>query len=67
MKKDITHKQRGFFDFGLSLIILGVGGITTAALVPDAKDTTVAQEQPIVITTAEPVEQLAYYDDSDDC
>lgn len=67
MKKDITHKQRGFFDLGLSLLILAIAGITTAAVIPDTKDTTVAQEQPTVTTAAKPLEQLAYYDDSDDC
>ena len=66
MKKDITKKQRGFFDFGLSLIILAVAGITTATVVSTTKETTVAQEQPTVTTGVEPLEQLANYD-MDDC
>ena len=32
MKKDIIQKQRGFFDLGISLIILAVAGITTSTV-----------------------------------
>ena len=67
MKKDIIQKQRGFFDLGISLIILAVAGITTAAVVPDTDETAVAQEQPIVTTAAEPHQELASYDVDDDC
>ena len=66
MKKDITKKQRGFFDLGLSLIILAVAGITTATVVSTTKETTVAQEQPAVTSEVAPLEQLANYN-MDDC
>lgn len=66
MKKDITQKQRGFFDLGFSLIILAIAGATTAAVVPDTEETTVAQEQPAITTGAASLEQLANYD-MDDC
>ena len=66
MRKDMTHKQHGFFDLGLSLIILAVAGITTTAVVTNTNETNIAQEQPTVTTGVEPLEQLANYD-SDDC
>ena len=66
MRKDITQQQRGFFDLGLSLIILAIAGITTTAVVSDTRETNIAQEQPAVTTEAAPLEPLAIYD-LDDC
>jgi hypothetical protein len=65
MKKGITHKQRGFFDLGISLIILAIGSVTTAAVVSNNEETKIAEEQPVVTSAVERHELLAY--DMDDC
>jgi len=51
MKKALkTYKQRGFFDLGISLIILALGATTVAIVDPDGTETRIAQEQ-ISMTT----------------
>ena len=47
-KQNTTKKQRGFFDLGISLIVLAIGGGVTAIVTPDDSEM-VAQVQPIHI------------------
>ena len=54
--------QRGFFDLGISLIILALGGTTAAVVKPGHSETSIAQ-QPVAITAeAAPRQNLNGYD-----
>jgi len=51
-KQNGMNKQRGFFDMGISLLILAIGGTTAAVVTPDHDaQTQVAQEQQQTIST----------------
>jgi hypothetical protein len=56
------NKQRGFFDMGISLIILALGGTTAAMVTPQQDQATVAQQQHIVTTEAAPATRPISYD-----
>jgi len=57
------NKQRGFFDMGISLLILAIGGTTAAVVTPDSDEhTQVAQEQQTISTEAPARKQLIGYD-----
>jgi len=57
------NKQRGFFDMGISLLILAIGGTTAAVVTPDHDaQTQVAQEQQTISTEAQPRKLPIGYD-----
>jgi len=56
-------QQRGFFDMGISLIILALGGTTAAVVTPDRDEQTqMAQEQQTISAEAAPRQPLIGYD-----
>ena len=65
--KKLTHeqKQRGFFDLGISMIILLIGATTTAIVLPENTDDNDVQAQVSMTTEATPGESLTI-NDSDD-
>lgn len=65
--KKLSHeqKQRGFFDLGISMIILLIGATTTAIVLPENTDDTDVQTQVSMTTEVTPSESLTI-NDSDD-
>ena len=65
--KKLTNdqKQRGFFDLGISMIILLIGATTTTIVLPDNADDTDVQTQVSMTTEVTPGESLTS-NDSDD-
>ena len=60
-KQNGMNKQRGFFDMGISLIILAIGGTTAAVVTPDSHEQ-MAQEQQTISAEATPRQPLISYD-----
>jgi len=65
--KKLTNdqKQRGFFDLGISMIILLIGATTTAIVLPDNADYTDVQAQVSMTTEVTPSESLTSNDIDD--
>ena len=61
-KQTGIKKQRGFFDLGISLIVLAIGGTTAAVVTPDNDQTAVTQEQQVITTESAPAKLLIGYD-----
>ena len=57
-----TPKQRGFFDLGISLVILLLGATTVAVTAPESTETSVAQVQTSMTQETTARENLASYD-----
>jgi len=57
------NKQRGFFDMGISLLILALGGTTAAIVTPDSNEQAqMAQEQQTISTEVHARKLLVGYD-----
>ena len=55
MKQTInSKKQHGFFDFGISLIILAIGASTAAVVVSNKDETAVAKSDTVITEEAVP-------------
>jgi len=62
-KQNGINKQRGFFDMGISLIILALGGTTAAVVTPDrTEQTQMVQEQQTISTEVHASKLLVGYD-----